>query len=218
MRPSTLRLSVVALALFASASAAQAAEVSFISGLYKTEENKSDNANLGKKNEISVGGRFSDQFSPRAYWFGQARLSLKSYSKGDQPAAPDDSTSIALGGGVRYYFRKLSENVSPFAYGLGEVRNEKDGEFDTTVRETETNGLYYSGHVGVRLSVDTDFFIDLETSAFDSALFATEKETTTTTDATGAKKETTVKHKRTELYADTAGAFNETVVAIGMRF
>lgn len=211
-------LSAAVFGLLLAGSAAQAAEISYLSGVYRSEENEVADKDAGKETEISAGGRFSDQLDSRMYWFGQARLTLRSYTKGDVGDAPDDSTSLSLGGGVRYYFNKLSETVAPFAYGLGEYRSEKEGETSGgTPVEHEKNGLYYGAYFGIRLSLGADFFVDIETPLFDSALFATETRETETTDAAGKTTKTKDETKRTELYANTTGALNSAVVALGMR-
>jgi hypothetical protein len=197
---------------------AQAAEISFVTGLYKSQESEAEtggtSADTGKKTTIEAGARFSDQLDANLFWFGEGLLSLKSYDKGDLPEAPSDSTSLGLKGGVRYYFSKLSETVSPYANGYGAFKNEQDGEAQgTDIIDREKNGLYYGADFGIRLSLGPAFFVDLETNLFESALFATETEETTP--ATGAKSSNET--KKTELYADTSGAFDSVVVALGMR-
>ncbi len=207
-----------ALGLF-MASAAQAAEVSVISGLYKSEDNKVAGNDAGGKSEISAGGRYSDQLDPKMFWFGQGLLTMRSYDAPSGGEAPSDSTSLSLGGGVRYYFTKLGESVSPFAYALGEYRSNKEAsQTGSSFTENEENGLYYGGFFGIRLSLDANFFVDFETPLFDSALFATETSETTTTDATTGKPTTSKdEKKKTELYVASTGALNSMRVALGMR-
>lgn len=207
---------------------AAAAEVSMVSGFYRSEATETTDpasgstVSAGKKSTIDIGGRFADQLDTHMFWFGQGMLTLKSYEKGDVGTAPSDTTSLSLGGGVRYYFGKLSESISPFVYGLGQYKNEQDGEVTTVDAgatavaasvETEKNGLFYGAAFGIRLSLGPDFFVDMETPLFESALFATETEETTP--ATGAKQ--TDETKKTELYANTSGALSSVVIALGMR-
>ena len=214
----TCFLGFVAFGLALQAGAAQATEVSLLSGVYQSESNTLADKDAGKKSTISVGGRVADQLggSPQLCWFGQGNLTLKSYSKGDYPAAPSDSTGLRIGGGLRYYFGKLSENVSPFVYGLGEYRDDKDASFGATgYTETEESGLYYSGSFGIRLNLAQEYFCDLETPLFDSALFGDKKSVTTdAADKKTSKDET----KSTDLWVNSTGAFSAVQVALGMRF
>src|SRR6476661_3910238 len=116
----------VSLALFAlSIDTASAAEVSFVSGLYKSEKAKFEGENAGKESTIEAGARVGDAFDQKWAWFGQGLLSLKSYSAGKGSKAPSDSTSVNLGGGVRYYFPKWAEHLTPFGYGVASFQNVK---------------------------------------------------------------------------------------------
>jgi hypothetical protein len=206
-------------ALLVGATAASAAEVSFVSGLYKSEETEIADNDAGKITTIGAGGRFSDQLDARMYWFGQGVLTMRSYDKGDNEDAPSDSTSLALGGGVRYYFTKLAESVAPFAYGLGQYKSEKTASgTGSGFTESEDNGLFYGASFGIRLSLDTDFFVDFESQLFESALFATRKTEHTSYDAgTGKKTTTKDETKRTELWVQSSGPFENMIIALGMR-
>ncbi len=200
-----------------------AAEASLVSGLYRSSEEKIGGTNQGKETIINAGGRYSDELSTYLFWFGEGALTLKSYTSGPAGSSPSNSTGLSAGGGVRYYFNKLSEAISPYGYGKGLFKNEKSvmrtpGNPDYV--ETETNGLFYSGHLGVRFSLSPDFFFEVETPIFESALFATEESESVnfTTDATGTTRTSTKgERNRTELYADTEGAFASMVVVLGMR-
>lgn len=200
-----------------------AAEASLVSGLYRSKEEKIGGQDQGKESVINAGGRYSDELGPRMFWFGEGALTLKSYTAGKSGDSPSNSTGLSAGGGIRYYFVKLAESISPYTYGKGVFKNEKDvvrSSGSPDYRQTETNGLYYSGHLGIRFSLDPDFFFEIETPFFESALFATEKtEHVSFTTVAGATAKTTTKGEtnRTELYADTDGAFASMVVAIGMR-
>ena len=200
-----------------------AAEVSLVSGLYRSSEEKVGGINQGKETIINAGGRYSDELSTYLFWFGEGALTLKSYTTGPGGNSPSNSTGLTAGGGVRYYFNKLSEAISPYGYGKGLFKNEKSvartpGNPDYV--DTETNGLFYSGHLGIRFSLSPDFFFEVETPLFESALFATEEsETVTFTTASGVTTRTSRKgeRNRTELYAETKGAFASMAVVLGMR-
>lgn len=218
MRTSCRVAMVAALGLFVVAESASAAEVSLISGVYRSESDKVAGDDAGGQSEISAGGRFSDQMDSHMFWFGQGQLAMRSYDKGKADDGPSDSTSLSLGGGVRYYFTKLAETVSPFAYGLGEFRSNKTAsQTGSDFTENEENGLYYGGYFGIRLSLGTDFFVDFETPLFDSALFGTETSERTSYDATGKKTTSKDEKKKTELYVGSTGALNSMQVALGMR-
>lgn len=200
-----------------------AAEASLVSGLYRSKEEKVGGQSAGKESVVNAGGRYSEELGPRAFWFGEGGLTLKSYTAGKSGDSPSNSTGLTAGGGVRYYFNKLAETISPYVYGKGVFKNEKDVTRSATspdYTQTETNGLFYSGHLGIRFSLDTDFFFEIETPFFESALFATKKtEIVNFTTVAGTTTKTTTKGEtnRTELYAETDGAFESMVVAIGMR-
>jgi hypothetical protein len=213
-------LTSVLLASCAVSPLASAAELSFVSGLYKSEKNKVEGSNAGSESTIEAGARVGDALDQHVAWFGQGLLSLKSYSAGSGGKSPDDTTSIALGGGLKYYFPALAEHLTPFAYGMASYENNQDSEYNSSggFSETDTNGIFYGAAVGLRFGLDNDFFVDLETTLFDSALFATEKTTTTTYDAAGKATKSDSEKTRTELYADTTGAFQEMKVALGMKF
>lgn len=215
-----LTLASIGISLVPSTSA-QAAEVSLVSGLYRSEEMQIADVDAGKKTIIDVGGRFSDQLDTNMFWFGQGMLTLKSYEKGDTGPAPSDSTSLSLGGGVRYYFAKLSESISPYGSGIGQYKSTQDGTPTAGgTDESETNGLFYGASFGIRLSLGPDFFVDMETPLFESALFATTKTTHDTAPvapAVGPNIKTEDESRKTELYVNTTGAFSTVVVAMGMR-
>jgi hypothetical protein len=207
--------------LFFVASSSLASEVSFLSGILRTENREVANQDKGRKTEIEVGGRYADVLDKNIHWYGQSKIALRNYSKGDDGLAPDNSTSLSAGGGLRYYFGKLSENIATFAYGGGELKLDKDGLIDTAGRAVtiEKNGLYYGGSFGIRLYLGSDFFCDFETPIFDSALFATET-TRTETRAAGSAEIVSVEDKttRTDLFVGSNGAFSTIKVAMGLRF
>ena len=207
----------VGLGLLLLATGGQAAEVSLISGLYQSEENKLDGDDAGGEQVISLGGRFGDDMDARMLWFGEGSLALRSYDAPKGGKAPSNSTSLSLGGGVRMYFDPFSESVAPYVLAQGSYRNEKRGQPGvTTVIETEESGLYYGASVGVRIGLDNQFFIDLESVLFDSPLFTTETTETTTIAADGTTTKSKEETSETDLYIDTAGAFQNIVVGMGM--
>lgn len=195
------------------AHAASALEFSMVSGLYRSESSKTDGVKAGGSSTVNLGTRVAGPIDQQIHWFGEGDLTLRSYSGGANTPAPDNTTSLMLGGGVRYYFSRFAEFAVPFAYGFGRIRNEKEGA--TTVNETtttETSGLFYGAAVGVRFGLDKDFFLDLEAPLFESPLFATT--TTEKTTATGTTKTST---SSTDIYVNTTGALNSMKIALGLK-
>ena len=206
--------SILAMAILFWTSAALGAEVSLISGLYKTEKDKVEGDSFGEKTEIELGGRFADEYDVDMTWFGQANMVMRNYEEPKDGKSPSDSTSLALGGGLRMYFDSFSESIAPFAYGLLMYMNDKDAEFGNGLgyTETETNGLFYSMHTGIRFRYDQVIFMELEVPLFWSALNATTKVETDD----GAGTETERESTRTELYFKTDEAFSAVQVVVGM--
>lgn len=197
-----------------------AAEVSLISGLYKKEDTEVAGRDAGGKSSINVGGRYSDKLDGHMYWWGQGDLTLRSFDAASGGVAPSDSTSLALGGGVRYYFAKLTENTSTFIDGGGFYRNTKDASITsaTSYTENEESGLYYGASLGFRINANKDWFFDFMAPLFDSALFATETKNDVTVDQqTNTKTETETKTEKMELWASSFSGWNSIVVGIGAK-
>ena len=220
---SVLRWSLpVALGLLTGAASLQAAEVSLVSGLYKSDSEQKANFDDGKQQQFEVGARFSDALDQRTWWFVTALVQLKSYDKGSLPSSPDDSTGIDVSGGLRYYFNKLGESIAPFAEGQVAFRDLHSVAYPAggdAYDQSETNGLYYGASFGLRFNLAREFFVDLQSTLFDSALFATQK-TDHVTFPGGVKTVSTDQTKRTELYAssDTGNAFGHVLLSMGLRF
>lgn len=189
-----------------------AAEISLIHGVYKQSEVKDGLS----KSDISLGGRYSEQFAEHQYWFAQADLSIKTYSGGSP--TPSNSNNLSIAGGMRQYFDRFSERIAPFASAVASFKDKMDATQQLgSVTEVSLSGLYYGADLGMRFSLSTDFFLDLSTPIFESALFATEKTTVKTQDNNGNTTETTQEISHNELYINTQGAFASLVVSFGMR-
>lgn len=195
-----------------------AADVALVSGLYRGETVKQGGAKVSDLNEISFGGRYLDDLSKNMGWFADASLDSKSYSGG-----PDSSVGLEIGGGARYYFLPFAQSMVPFASADGHFKNEKNVDFMSGLPDyvqTETNGLFYGGGVGVRIGLDTQFWLELESRFFESALVATEtvkRIQTVTTGTTTTTVETKSERTRTELYVSTRGAFSQLMLSVGMK-
>ena len=190
-----------------------AAEVSLVHGLYQQSKIKDGLS----KSDINLGGRYSEQFAEHMYWFGQADLSIKTYSGGSP--TPSNSNNLSLAGGARYYLDSFNERVTPFATGIVSFKNTTDVvQPFGTLQEVSASGLYYGADIGMRFSLSSNFFLDLSTPMFESALFANEKTTTKNLDTTtGQVTETSQERSLNELYINTQGAFARLVVSVGIR-
>ena len=156
----------------ASSSTSHAAEVSLLSGLYKQEKQKQDGEDAGDRSEIELGGRYADEYDVGMTWFGEGIMTMRSYDAPSGETSPSDSTSLNLGGGLRMYFDPFTQAIAPFIYGKLAYLNDKQADLIART-ETETNGLFYSMHTGVRFGFDQNLFVDLELPLFTSALNAT---------------------------------------------
>ena len=199
---------IVICASVLSAPVLQASEISMVSGLYQGEDYKTGGKDDGGKSSMSLGVRYAEPLTDVLHWFGQGALTLRSFEAPEGKQAPSDSTSIGLAGGVRLYFPEFSQVITPFFSANGRFLSEKDGTIGITATETETTGLFYGGSVGFRFEVATDFFAELESVLFDSALFGT-----TVTDNGTTKSEV---HSVDLFVASQSSVLNATV-AIGMR-
>jgi hypothetical protein len=207
-------MKLVLIGLVALSAQAKAAEISLLSGVYQNEESKLNGDDDGGKSTISLGGRFGDQLDARILWFGRGELVLRSHDAPKGGKAPSSSTSLAVGGGLRYYFDPFSQSVAPYIEGEGSFQSIKDGKGGSAqVTETETNGLFYAAAAGVRVGLDSTFFFDFQAELFESALFATVKSETTTIATNQTTKSET---SRTELFGKTFGNFSDIVIGVGM--
>ena len=188
--------------LWAASSPLQADEVSLVKGLYSAQTVKDSY----DTSTISAGARYLID-PPKGQDFAlffEGDLALISYSG---TGAPSNATSIDLFAGVRKYFGNITETVKPYAAIYGGYANENSGDARTGT-QVELSGLVYKGAIGLQIVSRDGFFIDLETTLFDSSLFATEKRKTGNT-------EVDITHK--DLYIDTTGSFNSTTVGLGMK-
>ena len=213
------RHNILALGLFLlSGPALAASELSLLSGLYRNASYKSGDTNSGSMSDLGLGLRFAQPIQGRLYWFTQGNLDLRGYSKGSAAGAPSNSVNLEAGGGIRYYFDKLSDRVEPYVLAGGLFRTDKvatqNGQGYT---EVDKNGLYYHADFGIRFSLQKEFFVDFEVPLFESALFATEKTINAVYSGNGTTT-TSNEKQRFELFAQSTSPFNGMNVALGLRF
>jgi len=199
---------IVGLAVAANS---HAAEISVVSGLYKSEKKKVAGDKTGSKSTFSLGARYAEPLGDNYFWFGDGSLTIRSYDEADGFEAPAGSTSLDLGGGLRYDLVDYSKIVVPHLLGRVSFLNEKDGEISAPkATEKETNGLFYEAAVGLRLDLSTDFYIDLDCQLFKSALFSA----VSSQGSDGTKTETT----HFDLFVDSQGSLGDTTVSMGWKF
>ena len=203
------RICVEVAALSGVSSSLSAAELSLMKGFYQSTKVRDG---LETTN-ISLGARFLDGMGGKMAWYGDFSLSLKSYSAPSNE--PGNKTDINVGGGVRMKLAPLTEKITPYISGGLFYKTETVDLVWSPVATTwkQESGLFYNGGLGMHFLLSTDFFMDLESNLFTSALAG--KETTTTKATPGG--ETKVEVDRTDLFVNTVGAFDKTTVALGIK-
>ncbi len=163
-------------------------ELSLLSGFYRSisDDNNQDST------ELSVGGRYGLAVIKNQQWTIQTRIiQTKSDSNADQ-------TTITAGVGKRYLFKKLSSRLIPYLSWLASISQ-------TSGDDSTNSGLYYSGQFGLRISLNSSFFVDLENNLFTSALTATTKDNADN------------KTQTTELYISSFAGFSTTIISVGYK-
>lgn len=197
---------------------AYAAEVSLVSGLYKKSATKTDGKNAGSTSSLGLGGRYHDDLGGSMAWYGSGNVTFNSYTAADGRSSPDNAVSLSVGGGVRHYFKPFGTAVVPFGAIGADIRNGKKIDWTSGgYNETTTNGLFYTGIVGLRAGLDSNFFVELELPLFDSSLFSVAK-TVSVDESTGTKVEKKTEVTTTELWVDTQKAVTSTVFSVGYKF
>lgn len=189
---------------------ANSAELSFLHGGFQREKIE----NIYTKTSIGLGARYAMQFSDRMYWYGEGSAEMTSFSG---PLAPDDHTALKAGGGVRYYFDRLSERFVPYAAGLAYLGSEEMTTYsENSVQSIRSMGLFYGAAFGLRWSLTEKFFLDLESKLFTSALF--EKQEVKVNSRVGnVVTKSSLNNNKTNLYASSFGDLSNIVLAIGAR-
>jgi hypothetical protein len=190
-------------------SQAFAGEVSLLKGFYQGEKIRDQ---LETTN-ISLGGRFLDSMGGKMAWYVDFSMAIKSYSAPSNE--PGNKTDIKGGGGVRMKTPPLAEKIIPYISGglFYETKTTQPTWSPTTTTWTQDSGIFYDGALGLHILLSSDFFMDLESSMFTSALAGKSVDVTKT--PTGETKGET---DRTDLFINTTGAFSATRVALGLKF
>lgn len=204
----------LAIVVWALSGTAFGADLSLVSGFLEMEKDKRQGSNAGSQTHVSASGRFEDVLSTELNWFAQGGLSFHTYTAGEGGKAPSDGTGVSAGGGVRWYFTPFTTGVVPFLAGLGVVETDQDVSYPGTAfyEQTTRSGLYYGGNVGMRVAMNSRFFVELELPVFKSALFETIK--TENNSATGNTK---TEKTRMDLFVKSSAGFNSLLVNVGMK-
>lgn len=190
-----------------------AAEISAVSGFFQSSSSKNNGSGTGGASKLSLGSRYSEVLDGSFHWFGQANMALNNYSSGSGTKSPSNSVGLALQGGLRLYFDAFSDRVIPYSALRAGFVSEDDYN-PATDTQNSVSGLFYYGDLGLRVDLDSDFFVDLETTLFSSALFATRKRRQINA-AVKNEQETTY----TGLYISSSGSLSDSLkVAFGFKF
>jgi hypothetical protein len=195
---------------------ANAADVTFLSGIYQKSSAKVDGSSRGSTSTVSLGGRFSDDLTTETAWVAEGDIRLISYSVTGGGPTPDNALGLKVGGGSRFYFKPIVEAVVPYATGIVTMRSEKSVQWLVNgYKETTKSGLYYGANAGIRAGLGSNFFVELEFDFFESPLFAVTKTETVSSNAgvTATSKDETTE---TSIFAKSSVKFDEAKVGIGM--
>ena len=197
-------------------SLALGSEISLVKGLYESQENRAGGDKVLETTVLGGGARYLAPWEDPMTLFVQGLFEMRSYS-GENPK-PSDSTSIQIGGGIRYYGQKWSESFHPFLQASASLSALTSAEKSqaNSYTETKENGIQYDGAFGFRMKFDQDFFVDLELPLFKSGLSFARKVETTTRDATGNETKTETEEKHFDFYGSSYAGISEMTVSVGM--
>ncbi|MBF0442119.1 MAG: hypothetical protein HQK54_09455 [Oligoflexales bacterium] len=176
-----------------------ASELSLFRGGYKSTKRDGGISST----QIGLGTRYALTPVGDMAYFGQAYVNQTSY--GGSGTKPENGSQMELGGGVLFYTKRLAPFLAPYFSFYGKIKSEKNTS-DASPAVEKITGLYYGASFGMQIRFEK-FFIDLDANLFESALTETKEVTNA-----GAKDKTT----RTELYVDSVGTFQSTIVAFGI--
>jgi hypothetical protein len=215
----SLRLigTTLALATLMGASSSMAADVTVVSGFYERSSPKFEGKNTGSTSKVSLGGRYTDDLTSESAWIGGAEIALRSYSGSGGIPTPDNSVSMTITGGARYYFKPFAEAIVPYVSGTATIINSKSSDWvPEGYNQTTTSGLYYGGNAGIRSGLGGSFFVELEIPLFQSPLFSvTELERV----RKGVDGTITTKEESTDtaLYVSSVAPITKVQLGLGMK-
>lgn len=195
------------------AQGASAAEATLGSVIFSSQKTKIDGDDAGTTSTFGVAGRYHDVLDQATSWYATTEIAVKSYSSGTGVKAPDNHINLALGGGARYYFAPFSPSAVPFGFAAAAFKSAASAVFTSNgYTETAVMGLFHTAGLGLRMALDDTIFFELESSFYESPLYAITKITTQTGDAS-RKEETT----SMELFAKTFGPFDSVILSLGVK-
>ena len=197
---------------------ASAAELSLLTGLFKSESVKNEGQDGGGAKTFSLGASFGDEFDIDINWLVFGGLSIQTYDAAAGQAAPSNATGLELGGGMRYFLDPFTATAVPYLTLYGSFKNTQtvDGRSATGASvERDTSGLFYGMKVGTRLALTTVMYLDVEAGLFESSLFSTETRTTRAiVDGQVVKSESET--TRVEVFGDLIAPFNSLTFGLGL--
>ena len=197
---------------------AAAAELSLLTGLFKSESVKNDGQDGGGAKTFNLGASFGDEFDIDINWLVFGGLSIQTYDAAAGQAAPSNATGLELGGGMRYFLDPFTATAVPYLTIFGSFKNTQtvDGRSATGASiERDTSGLFYGLRVGTRLALTNVMYLDVEANLFESSLFSTETRTTRAiVDGQVVKSETET--TRVEVFGDVTAPFNGLTFGLGL--
>lgn len=207
-------VTLVACLAVGSMGSARAAELSLVSGLYKSETVKVEGEDGGGAGRFEIGARYGQELDERYVWYGEGRFSNVSYDAPKGQKGPSDSTGIVAGGGMRVMFKRAE--IEPFLFGGGKFQSVEETTYaGAGWTQIEKSGLYYNAGVGMRWNMDRGFFFDFEVTAFETALFATETMSAYTSSGNSIVE---TKTSKKGLYMESWGGVEDTSIGFGMKF
>lgn len=194
-------------ALFAvsvMAANAQAADLSALSGLYKSNKVKNGN----ETTTMDLGVRYQTDAVDSKSWFADLNYTNINTKVPSPAKSPDPSSNYAIGGGLVWWMKALgSDNFIPYVTFGGHLEGGKT--YNNAGNIVETTGISYGSDVGLRVNTSDKCFFEMQANLFNSYLTKTEKEKL----AAGGTVETTTM----ELFGDSEGAFAAMKIGVGMK-
>jgi hypothetical protein len=195
-------------------------DISLVRGFYKKDSQKIEGTSVASETQFELGARFHQDIGEGFAWYALGVLGNRSYTGAAGRKAPDNAVTIQAGGGVRYYFSPFTQGLVPYVSGGGDVRSLKTARFSTSGYESDhLSGLFYEGALGLRVGLDSQFYVEAELPFADSPLFAVNKRVTYreaegTNPASKSEEEQTLN----ALWVDTTANIGSIRFAIGYVF
>ena len=95
------------------------------------------------------------------FWYADTMINYQNFNA--TTPNPSNGLSFSLGGGVKYYFDRFNERLAPYGNLYSHLISKTQTiQASTNVTQNRLTGLYIAAGWGLRVSLNRDFFIDLE--------------------------------------------------------